>query len=50
MIIHKCSECGFESKGKDEYEAEIKFDNHKCSIDFNSMSTEELIKRIKERR
>jgi len=49
MIIFKCEECGKLFKGKNEYEAEVAFDQHECIRKFEDMPMEDLIKYLKER-
>lgn len=48
MIGMRCTECGLVVYGDDEYEAEVKFDNHQCpqSDKFKDMSEAELLKYI----
>ena len=49
MITMKCKECGKLFKGKNEYEAEVAFDQHECIEKYEQMSMEDLIKHLQER-
>ena len=46
MIKIKCKDCGTVFFGKDEYEAELKWNNHECLIDeeLKGLSLQELRK------
>lgn len=43
----KCKECGKIFRGVDEYEAEVKWNSHRCPVagDLSKLSLEELLRR-----
>ena len=43
MIRFKCRTCGKTVSGRTELDAELAFESHKCTVDYKSMSPEQLI-------